>query len=83
MSHGLSADVFLDRHRVVGTTFHGGIVGHKQALSPVNHADARDDSCGVRSSVIEVVSSQRGEFEEGCSRVNNAFDTLSRQVLPT
>ena len=45
MSHCLCPNVLFDRHGVVRTAFNGGIVGHEQALTAVNHADTRDDSC--------------------------------------
>ena len=81
MGDGLRSDVFLDRHGVVRSTLDSGVVGNEEALASVDHADAGDDTGRVCSSVVEVVSSKRREFQEGRTGVNDALDAFSSKVF--
>ena len=79
--NGLSANVLLDRHRVVGPALHRGIVGDEEALTAVDHPEAGDDAGRMGSSVVEVVGSQRRKFEKGRSGVHDALDAFPSEVF--
>ena len=81
MGDGLSTDVLFDRHRVVGTALHRGVVGDEEAFATVHHTDAGDDAGGVRSTVVEFVGCERCEFKKGRPRVTDAFTAFSGQML--
>ena len=81
MGHGLCADVFLYGHRVVRTPLDRGVVGHKEAFSAVNHADARHDSSRVRPPVVKLESGQRGQLKKRCSRVDDLLNSFASEVF--
>ena len=81
VSDRLGTDVLFHRHRIVGAALHRGVVSDEEALSAVDHANAGDDACRVGSSIVEFVGSQGREFEKSRSRVNDALDAFSGEVL--
>lgn len=66
--------------RVVGASFHGGIVRYDHADRITNLPDACDDA-GRRNDVrfVAVVSGQRRDFEKGREIVQQLVNTLPGQ----
>ncbi len=83
MGHGLSTYVFLDRHRVVGAPLDRGVVGHEEAFPSVHHANSSDDASRMGATVVEFVSGERREFEEGRTRVDDSLNAFPCKVLAT
>ncbi len=79
--HFLRAQVFLDRHRIVGAALDGGIVGHDHAGTSVDAADAGDHAAGRHLALVHVVGGQQGQFEEGRSGIDQQIDPLAHQQL--
>ena len=58
----LSSQVFLDRERVIGAAFDGGIIGHYHHFSSSNSANPADDPCCWNFIFIKPISSHRRNF---------------------
>ncbi|MNQ89209.1 hypothetical protein D3C85_1045090 [compost metagenome] len=78
---GLGAQVLLHRQRVVGTTFHRGVVGHDHAFHAFHATDACDHAGGGYVFAIHLMGGQLADFEKGRARVQQAVDALARQQL--
>ena len=75
------AQVLLDRQRVIGAAFHGGVIAHDHAFAALDAADARDDAGAGRIAIIHAVGGQRADLEEGAAGVDEALDALAGQQL--
>src|SRR3989440_818958 len=77
----LQPQMLLDRHRIVGATFDGGIVGDKSDFFTLYFADTGEDAGRRRFAVVHAVSRQWRELEERRARVQQALDAFARQEL--
>ena len=75
----LGAQVLLDRHRVVGAAFHGGIVGDDHAFGAFDPADAGDQPGCRCIVVVHAVGGKLADLEEGRARIEQVVDALARQ----
>ena len=73
----LRAQVFLDRHRIVGAALDGGVVGDDRAGRAVDRSDARHDSGRRRLIVVHAVRRQSGEFKKGRARIDEPVDAFA------
>ena len=77
----LGAQVFLDRDRVVGTAFDGGVVGHDHAFAARDAADAGDQTRARALVVIHPVGGQRRQLQKRAARVQQPVHAVARQQL--
>ena len=75
----LSAQVFLDRNRVVGTAFDRRVVGHDHAFATGDPADSGDDAGPWAFVVVHPVGGKRSDFEQGTAGVEQAVDAVTGQ----
>mmetsp|Transcript_17240 Transcript_17240/g.49836 ORF Transcript_17240/g.49836 Transcript_17240/m.49836 type:complete len:321 (+) Transcript_17240:1365-2327(+) len=73
--------MLLHRQRVVGSTFHSGVVGDEEHLTAVHEADAGDDARGVRAAVVHVPCGERRQLQELGAGVDDRLDALAGQRL--
>ncbi len=79
----LRAQVFFDRQRKVGATFHGGVVGHDDAFDPRDAANAGHHASGRHIVVVNVVGGQRRKFQKRRAFVNQVVDAITYEQLAT
>ena len=77
----LRAQMFLHRHRIIGATLDGRIVGDNHAFAPRYPPDAGDDAGGMHVAAIEAVSRQRRQFHKRRAGIDQEIDALARQHL--
>ena len=77
----LRAQVLLDRQRIVGAALHRRVVGDDDAQSPGDLADTRDHARAGDILVIDLISGELTDFEEGGAGVEQALDALAGQQL--
>src|SRR5689334_19291810 len=77
----LRSHMLLDRHRKVGAALHRRVVGHDDDLAATDAADARHDAGSGAVADVHAPGSERGELEEGGSRIEHAVDTLPYRQL--
>ena len=77
--HFLRAQMLLHRHREIGAALHCRIIADDQAFAPLNPADPRDQACAGGFVIIHAIGGQRTDFEKGGARVQQAFDSFTRQ----
>ena len=77
----LGPQMLLHRHRIVGATLDGGVVGNDHAFAPRDPSHARDDARRMHVSAVEVVSRQRRQFEKGRAGIDQEIDAFARQHL--
>ena len=75
----LGAKVLLDGQRVVGTAFHGRIIGNNHAIDIANLPDAGYDAGGWHFVVIESVSRHLPNLEKWRATINNSTNSIARQ----
>ena len=73
--------MLLDGHRVIGSTLDGGVIGHEQALTAGNAADAGDDARGGCVAGVEVPGGQGRKLQEGRTGVEQAVDAFTHEEL--
>ncbi|MNP29069.1 hypothetical protein D3C76_1220770 [compost metagenome] len=64
LSNGLSAQVFLNRQRVITATLHRRVVADDHALHAFDATDAGNHTCGWNIFSIHLVCSQLAHFQE-------------------
>ena len=77
----LRAKVLFHGDREVDPALHRGVVADNHALAPRDAADARDHAGGRRLAIIHAVGRERGQLQEGRTRVDELLDALARQKL--
>ena len=71
--------MFLDRHRVVRSTFDSGIIGHDHAFASRYPADTGDDSRRGALVVIQAVGSQRRDLQHRTTAIEQSVDAVAGQ----
>ena len=77
----LSAQVLLDRDRIVGAAFDRGIVGDDHALAAHHPADPGDDPGAWHLVVVHAVGGELRQLQERRARIEQAPHPLARQQL--
>ena len=76
----LSAQVLLDRHRVIGAALHGGIVADDHYLAARHAPDPGDQPRAVDFVfAVHAVRGQLPDFEKGAARIEQPLHPLARQ----
>ena len=79
----LGTQVFLDRDRVVGTAFDGGVVDHDHAFAPRDAADAGDQTRAWALVVIHPVGGERRQLQKRAARVEQPVHAVAwRRLSP-
>ncbi len=77
----LRAQMFLDRHRIIGAAFDRRIVGDDHRFAAVNESDPRDQARAVHVAFVHAVGGERADFEKGRTRIDEPRDALAREKL--
>ncbi len=77
----LGAQVLLHRDRIVGAALDRRVVGHHQALAPLDAADAGDDAGAGDVAAVHAVRGQLRQLEERAAGIEQHADAFARQQL--
>ena len=79
----LSPDVLPDGDRVVGTPLHRGVVGDDHAFLAGNGSDPGHDARRGDLVLVETGAGERRELQEGRVGIEQPFDPLPHEELPS
>ena len=77
----LRTEVFLDGHRIVRTTLHGGIVADDHAKSPADLPDPRNRPGTGRGPIIHPMRGHRTDLQKRRPRIQEVRHPIPRQHL--
>lgn len=77
----LGAQVFLDRHRIVGTALDGRVIADNHHVLARHAADTGDHSCAMDIALIHAVGCQRADLQEGRACIQQTLDPVTGQKL--
>ena len=75
----LRAEMFLHRHRIVGTALDRGIVADDHAFALGNPADAGDDAGSTNGVLVHAVGRERRQFKKRRTGIDQRHHTIARQ----
>ena len=81
LRHFLRAQVFFDRHGVVGAAFDGGVVADNHAVHAADPANAGNQPGAGRVVAIQIERGQGREFQKRRAGVQQHVHPLARQQL--
>src|SRR4051812_17987338 len=77
----LSAQVFFDRHGIIGAAFDRRVVGDDDTLLPFDQPNTSDNAGRRRIIVVHIPGRQRTEFQERCTGIAKELYAFSCQEL--
>ena len=81
LRHFLRAQVFFDRHGVVGAAFDGGVVAHNHAVHTADPANASNQPGAGGVVAVQIERGQGSELQKRRARVQQHVHPLARQQL--